>query len=297
MTKGHTAALETLDAASIGGSWFAAKTSAFAMASATASSSGVAWTMIKGHAFALVSREAASTGYAWTAARTRTLARASSEASSHSLSWTLAKGHAFARATLDAASMFSAWTAARTRTLAGASLSAALTGGSWMRTTSGDLVLKLHHAASKGVPWIQAAGQSGADKPMALRAAARATARLQSERASLFALRMTAQTKGDIDALRRAARAGAFASPAWRKVVSIASTQGFVSRFDAEEKPKEPMAACEASGADDAISRKGEHSSSKALICVEPWRCRLPVVQTDGPARFGHKAGRLEGSL
>jgi hypothetical protein len=36
--------------------------------------------------------------------------------------------------------------------------------------------------------------------------------------------------------------------------------------------------------------------SSKALICVEPWRCRLPVVQTGDHAASG-KADQLEGPL
>lgn len=297
MTKGHALALASREAASIGYAWTAARTRTLARASSEASSRSVSWIMTKGHTVALATLDAASIGGSWFVAKTSVFAIASAAAASSGVGWTMTKGHAFALASREAASIGYARTAARTRTLARASLSVALTGGSWMRATSGDLVLKLHRAASRGVPWIQAAGQSGADGLMALSAAARATARLQSERASLLALRVTAQTKGDIDALRRAARAGEFASPAWRKVVAIASTQEFVNGFDAEEKLKEPKAACEASGTDDAICQKGEHISSNALICVEPWRCQLPVVQTGRPPRFRHKAAQLEGPL
>ena len=280
--KSRDLACASLNAAAIGGSWLAARTSVLAIVSGRATSSGLSWTMAKGHAFALASREVASIGYAWTAARTRTLARASSEASSSSLSWTRAKGHAFALASLDAVSICSAWTAAKTGTLAQASLSAVATGISWMRAKSGDHALKLHHASSIAVPRIQAAAQGGAGRLLAMGAAARATARRQSERASLFAKRLTAQAKGEIDALRRAARVGRLTPAAWRKFASHrVSRKGLFNGFQTEEKPKESKAARKGSEADDAIFRKGEHASSNALICVEPWRCRLPVVQTD----------------
>ena len=29
-----------------------------------------------------------------------------------------------------------------------------------------------------------------------------------------------------------------------------------------------------------AISQTRDHTSRNALICVEPWRCRLPVIHT-----------------
>jgi hypothetical protein len=30
--------------------------------------------------------------------------------------------------------------------------------------------------------------------------------------------------------------------------------------------------------------QNGARVSSNALICIEPWRCRLPVVQTESPS-------------
>jgi hypothetical protein len=280
--KARVLALASLRATSIGFSWIVATARALTNVSFRAASAGFTWTRARSRDLACASLNAAAIGGSWLAARTSVLAIASGKATSSGVAWTWAKGHAFALATLDAAWICSAWTAAKTGTVAQASLSAASTGGSWMRATSGDLALKLHHAGSMAVPRIQAAAQSGADRLLALSAAARATARRQSERASLFAQRLTAQAKGEIDALRRAARVGKLTPAAWRKFAAIAPPRKwFVNGFHTEEKPKEPKAALKESGADEATFRKGEHTSSNALICVEPWRCRLPIVQTD----------------
>lgn len=284
----------SLNAAAIGGSWIAAKMSVFAMASATAASSGVYWTRAKTHAFALASREAASRGYAWTAVRTRTLARASSIAISRSVSWILTKGHTVALATRRAVSICSAWTTARTSTLAQASLNAASTGSSWMGAKSADLAIKLNHAGSRALPRIQAAPRSAARRLLALSAAARETARCQSERAFFFAQRLTAWAKREIEALRCATRVGKLTPVTRPRFAAIAAPRrGFISNFHTEEAQKESKAAHKR--ADDAIFKTRQHSSSNALICVEPWRCRLPVVQPTRSERSSHKVTNVMG--
>jgi hypothetical protein len=72
-----------------------------------------------------------------------------------------------------------------------------------------------------------------------------------------------------------------------------APRRGFVSDFHTEEAQKEPKAAHKR--ADDAIFKTGQHSSSNALISVEPWRCRLPVVQTTRSERSWHKVTNVMG--
>jgi hypothetical protein len=115
---------------------------------------------------------------------------------------------------------------------------------------------------------------------LTLDAAARVTARHQSERVALLALKLNVQIKAEIDALRRAARAGKLPPAAWRKLAAIASPpKGSVGGFAMDEGSTESKAAGTESEGGDATFRNGHHTSRNALICVEPWRSRLPVVQ------------------
>jgi hypothetical protein len=105
----------------------------------------------------------------------------------------------------------------------------------------------------------------------------------QREQAGLLAMRLKAQAKGEIDALRRALREGRLTAPQWRKVAAI----GFARKAggnggEAAERSGEATAGRAGSEAEFASIQSGEHASRNALICVEPWRCRLPVVQTNG---------------
>jgi hypothetical protein len=275
-TKGHALALASLNATSASTSWVATRTRDLAIASGKATSSGLSWTQADGHAFALASRDAASVAFAWTAARTGTLARATSEAASIGLS----KGHALALASQDAALIGCTWIAAKSRACAQASLSAASTGSSWMRASLGDLALKLSYAGSMASPWIRTTAHGAMSRLLTLGAAARVTARHQSERAALLALKLNVQVKAEIDALRRGARAGKLTPAAWRKLAAIASTRKAVGGFAMEEGSTESKAAGTESERGDATFRNGHHTSRNALICVEPWRSRLPVVQT-----------------
>jgi hypothetical protein len=266
-------ALASLRGALVGALWVAARTRDLAIASGKATSVG--------RTFALASRDAASVAFAWTAARTGTLARATSEAASIGLSWTQAKGHTSALASQEAALIGCTWIAAKSRACARASLSAASTGSTWMRATWGDLALKLSYAGSMTSPWIRTTAHGAMSRLLTLGAAARVTARHQSERAALLALKLNMQVKAEIDALRRAAGAGKLTPAAWRKLAAIASPRkGVVRGFAMEEGPTESKAAGTESEGGDATIRNGHHASRNALICVEPWRSRLPVVQT-----------------
>jgi hypothetical protein len=95
----------------------------------------------------------------------------------------------------------------------------------------------------------------------------------QSEHASLIALRLSAQAKGELDALRRAARAGELTPAAWHKFTA----NGFKLKHETSE-PIDGDAQSKPEGL-----QNGERVSSTALICQEPWRCRLPAVQTTSP--------------
>ena len=286
----------SLKAAVVSGSWLAVRGRALASVSAGAASAGFAHTRarsqdwasvslkaaavlgsglsVRASAWAIASRDAAVVGSAWTAARTRTLARASSAAA-------VSKGQVVVVATRDAASIGSAWTAEKTRTFARASLSAASTGKSWMRAGAKDLAHKLHRAGAIASPWLPAATHRTADGLLILTGAARRIAERQGENASLLVLRLKAQVKGDLDALRRAALAGTLTPPIWRKFAAVVSSgtdlaSGLARNGDSmkTKDPSEPEAQ---------YAAFRDRSSRNALICVEPWRCRLPVVQADNP--------------
>jgi hypothetical protein len=192
------------------------------------------------------------------------------------MSWARVEGHALAIATRDAGAAGSAWAAEKTSALARASLSAASAGRSWMRAEANDLAQRLRHAGATASPWLRAKAYEAAVRLQKLKTAAGAAAHRQSEQASLMALRLSAQAKGELDALRRAARAGDMTPPAWRKFMATG--------FKLKQGPTAPIEGHAQSTAELDGSQNGARVSSNALICLEPWRCRLPVVQTGGPA-------------
>ena len=112
-------------------------------------------------------------------------------------------------------------------------------------------------------------------------AAATRMAKRQGEYVSLLVLRLNAQAKGGLNALRRAAREGELAPSVWRRFAAVLSSRkDLVSGPECNDdsiRTKDPIE----SEAEYATFQ--DQSSRNALICVEPWRCRLPVVQTDSP--------------
>jgi hypothetical protein len=152
------------------------------------------------------------------------------------------------------------------------SLDAASAGRSWMRAEASDFAHKLHHARATASPWLHTKADEAAARLLRLKTAAREVAHHQSEQASLMALRVSAQAKGELDALRRAARAGDLKPAAWRKFMATG--------LKLKREPREPIDGHAPSATELDGIQHGSRAPSNALICVEPWRCRLPVVQT-----------------
>ena len=118
-------------------------------------------------------------------------------------------------------------------------------------------------------PRIRAALDAVHAQLWTLSAEARRIAERQGEQAAFLAVRLNAQAKGEIDALKRAVREGRLTTPQWRKVADVAFLRnGRANEHTGEEGPSAPAA--------------GSASARNALIIVEPWRCRLPAVRGNG---------------
>jgi hypothetical protein len=252
-------------------------------ASSEVGSRGLAWTRTKGHAFAISSRNAASTASVWTAAKTRAIARFSSKAASGGLAWSLTRGHTLALRSRDAALIGSSWTAAQARVIARASLATASDGATWTRARAEDIRLGLEHAHSIASPRLRAGVQAASARLLTFSAEAGQIAERQREQAAFLAMRLNAQVKGEIDALKRATREGRLMPPSWHRVSAIAfAHRGSANGGETKEAPGAPREARE------AMFRNEERGSRNALVCVEPWRSRLPVVQSEGSRSLTH---------
>ena len=71
-------------------------------------------------------------------------------------------------------------------------------------------------------PRIKAALDAVYTQLWTLSAEARRIAERQGEQAAFLAIRLNAQAKGEIDALKRVVREGRLTPPQWRKVASVA---------------------------------------------------------------------------
>jgi hypothetical protein len=193
----------------------------------------------------------------------------------------LTRSRALAVRSRDTALLGAAWTAEKTRVITRASVAGASKGGAWTRGQAAEITRKLQQGRSIASPWLRAKTHGTADRLLALRAAAAALAGRQWEQAAFLAVRLNAQAKGEIDALKRAARDGRLAPPGWDKVSAIAfARKDSVNGLNGEGQPSARTAEHAGAEADFATSHNGGHAS-RALICVEPWRCRLPVVKSD----------------
>jgi hypothetical protein len=163
----------------------------------------------------------------------------------------------------DAALIGSRWSAAKAGTVTRASLAATADGMSWTRAKAADFSEKLHQAQATASPWVTAAADTAGARLGAVSATARQVTERQMEQAAFLVMRLRAQAKGEIDALRRAAHEGKFALPRWNQVSAI----GFTRKGEAD--------------GGEARDAGGKSSSRNALIPVEPWRCRLPAVRSD----------------
>jgi hypothetical protein len=138
-----------------------------------------------------------------------------------------------------------------------------------VQARAGDLAQIVQDGHATASPRIKAALDAVYTKLWTLSAEARRIAERQGEQAAFLAIRLNAQAKGEIDALKRAVREGRLTPPRWSKVASVAFFRNVgANEHQGEEGPSERAA--------------GSGSSRNALTTVEPWRCRLPVVRGNG---------------
>jgi hypothetical protein len=219
-TRSQALALQLRKAASAGSAWTRVKAEKLARVSCKAAVVGGSALTTKSQAFALQSRRAVSIGSAWTTAKTRTVSRATSKAAASGLAWTLAKGQTLARQSRQGA-LTERWASAEASVLAKASLATMASAASWMRARAGGLAQTVHDGHAMASPRIRAALDTVYARLWTLSAEARRIAERQGEQAAFLAVRLNAQAKGEIDALKRAVREGVL-TPPWRKVASVA---------------------------------------------------------------------------
>ena len=219
--------------------------------------------------------------------RPRTLARASSEAATSGVAWTRTKGQALAlqSQTLalqsrDAALIGSSWGAEKAGIVSRASLAAASDAAYWTRARASDLAQTVQKGSSTASPWVRATADGVSARLLQLSAEAKEIAGRQSEYVAFLAIRLNAQAKGEIDALKRAAREGRL-TPQWHKVASIAFFRNGGANVDETGDGPSKLAGGSESEAGLASCPGHDRTSRNALILVEPWRCRLPVVRSD----------------
>lgn len=155
-----------------------------------------------------------------------------------------------------------------------ASLSASSNAATWTRARAGGFAQTVQRVSFTASPRIRATAEAVSARLLQLSVEAKEIAERKSEDAAFLAMRLNAQAKGEIDALKRAAREGRL-TPQWHKVASAAFFRtGAVNVHEAGEGHVVPAGAS-APETDDRVS-------GNAVLLVEPWRCRLPVVRSDG---------------
>jgi hypothetical protein len=168
------------------------------------------------------------------------------------------------------------WTSAKAGVLARASLAAASNGTSWTRAKTGEVAHRVRQGGSIASPWLRSTADGVSVRLRALSAEARQFVERQREQAAFLTVRLNAQAKGEVDALKRVAREGRFAPPGWDKISAIAfAFKASATGGEPAGELKAPMEGRE------AVFQNEKHASRNALIPVEPWRCRLPVVRSD----------------
>lgn len=260
---------------------------ALARASSEYSSRGLSWTKTNGYSLAVRSRGTALAGSAWTAARTRSLTRASSATAASGIAWTRTKGQILVVQARDAALIGSNWSAAKAGAYARATLTASSNAASWTRATAGDFARTVKKRSAAASPWVRATADGVFARVMQLSAEAKETAGRQGEYVALLAIRLNAQAKGEIDALKRAAREGKL-TPQWHKSASVAFFRNGSANFHETGEGLSLPAGESAPETVPASCQSRERTSRNALILVEPWRCRLPVVRASDSRSFAH---------
>jgi hypothetical protein len=181
------------------------------------------------------------------------------------------RSRALALQSRDAASIGAARTAETARVIFQASLVSASKSGAWIRNQAGELARKLRQGRLVASPWLQATADAAGARLSTLTAEVRQIAERQGENAAFLAMRLNAQVKGEIDALKRAAHDGRLTLPGWDKVPRLA-----FARHASANGGEAPMALPKG----DELERE-KRATRNALIPIEPWRCRLPVIKSD----------------
>lgn len=188
---------------------------------------------------------------AWTAPRVRALALTLWRWASAAWSWTTLKAGILARAFLKGASITASWIAVKSRALALTLrqwLSAAY---SWMRVEARVLANGFLRAASVSFSWVVL-------KASALSSKLSEQARHGAKRSALTTRRLLRALIANGESVRRRMVAWAMRSP----VAPAASGLGPEPQTDSGQVGPEASAA----------------KRSTALVCIEPWRARLPMV-------------------
>jgi hypothetical protein len=170
----------------------------------------------------------------------------------------------------------SSWGAEKAGIVSRASLAVASDAAYWTRARASDLAQTVQKGSSTASPWVRATADGVSARLLQLSAEAKEIAGRQSEYVAFLAIRLNAQAKGEIDALKRAAREGRL-TPQWHKVASIAFFRNGGETGDGPSK----LAGGSESEAGHASRPGHDRTSRNALIPVKPWRCRLPVVRSD----------------
>ncbi|MGC2409571.1 MAG: hypothetical protein WA441_06170 [Methyloceanibacter sp.] len=317
--KAYALALAFLRAASTASSWIALRTRALALSLLSLLSVSLSWIRVNGHALALALLRAVSTASSWITVKTRALALSLLSLLSVSVSWLRVNGHALALALLRAASTASSWIAwmrvkahalalalallkanstasswiaVKARALTFSLLSLLSVSFSWIRVKADALALALLNAASMSFPWIRAKARDLALSFLNLIAAARPLPRRYQRRVSALAGKLSEQAKSGGDDLKRSALSTTRLLRAWISESGLRFRRGvrawgtglpIAPRLQVEGSDQGPELEGRIESKVEGATFGHEEPTTKqstALVCLEPRRNRLPVVQT-----------------
>jgi hypothetical protein len=225
-------------------------------ASATGLSTLAAWLAPRSQALLLQARQAASTGVTRTVSTTRVIARNSSRLTAAEVSLAYARGRALAKQAQDVAARGAAQTGDAARIAFGLSLAVLAQSGSWVCHQTAAVLRLLKHGRALAMPRLQTATAAGQARLNLLSTEVRLLVERRSEDAAFLAMRLNAQLKGEMDALRRALQEKRLALPRWHHAARLAFAEHAASALGDSNR-----------------------SSRNALIPREPWRCRLPMIR------------------
>ena len=181
---------------------------ALARVSSDYGSRGLSWTKATGHGIAVRSRDMVLVGSVWAALRGRSIAQLSSTAAANGFSWARTTSRALALRSRDAASIAAARTAETVRVVIWVSLAAAAKSADWARAQAGELAGKLEQGRLAASPWLRAGAEVAGARVSTIGVETKRIAARQMKNAAFLAMRLNAQVKGELDALKRAAHDG-----------------------------------------------------------------------------------------